>query len=180
MAMSWSLVITTLGAVLTTLLGVLVGGVVSNRVQTRHWLRDHRMEAYVQILRESSNVWTALASVKAQHDSAPSGNGDHRLPVNWKPWNEFLATVNLTANQEIVEAAYVIDERLWRTKLRIKAGPIPEEEWFSIREKLESSRREFANVARRHLAALGPLHRISGRPGLEQQIICQAIRQGLT
>ena len=36
---------TAFGAVLTTLLGILVGSVLSNRSQTRHWSRDRQADA---------------------------------------------------------------------------------------------------------------------------------------
>lgn len=40
MDMDTAVVVTTLGGALSAMLGVLVGGIVTRRVQERHWLRD--------------------------------------------------------------------------------------------------------------------------------------------
>ena len=43
-----TLIITTIGAVLTTLLGVCAGSVLSNRTQQRQWTRDRQADACAQ------------------------------------------------------------------------------------------------------------------------------------
>ena len=47
------------GAVVT-LLGVMVGGAVTNRSQRLHWLRDKRIEACAELLRESTSMQIRL------------------------------------------------------------------------------------------------------------------------
>jgi hypothetical protein len=170
MSLPWSLIITTTGAVLTTLLGVLVGGVVSNRSQRRHWSRDRQMEACAQVLRESSNVLIGLAAANGQRVNPTPEQRAHPvagLPslVDWRPWNEALALVNLVADHRIVEAAHAIDAEIWPVHMKIKAGVLRDGDWFGLRDEIESRRCEFVNVARQHLASAGPpLRRLTGRP----------------
>lgn len=64
------LILTTIGAVLTTLLGVLAGSALSNRSQTRQWSRDRQADACAQLLRESSNVMIELAGLDGQQMTA--------------------------------------------------------------------------------------------------------------
>ncbi|WP_146087405.1 hypothetical protein [Thermomonospora echinospora] len=170
MDLPWSLIVTTVGAVLTTLLGVLVGGAVTSRSQRRHWSRDRQMEACAQVLRESSNVLIELAAANGQRinpDLVRMERPMAGLPtlIDWRPWNEALAMVNLVADHDIVEAAHAIDMEMWPVHLKIKAGMTREGDWFGLRDKIESRRRDFVNVARGRLASAGPpLRRLTGRP----------------
>jgi hypothetical protein len=176
MGLPWSLIITTASAVLTTLLGVLVGGVVANRSQKRHWSRDRQMEACAQVLRESSNVLIELAAANGQRVNPTPEQLAHPVPglptlIDWRPWNEALAMVNLVADHDIVEAAHAIDAEIWPIHLQIKAGVVREGDWFALRDKIESRRREFVNVARGRLASAGPpLRRLTGRPSPDDPV----------
>jgi hypothetical protein len=99
-----ALILTAVGAVLTTLLGVLVGSALSNRSQARQWSRDRQADACAQVLRGSSNVMIELAGLNGQGvEPAPDGVRI-RTSIDWKPWNEALAMVNLVADHDIVEA----------------------------------------------------------------------------
>lgn len=95
-----TLVLTTVGAVLTTLLGVLVGSALSNRSQTRQWSRDRQADACAQVLRESSNVMIELAGLNGQQVEAAPDGLRIRTSIDWKPWNEALAMVNLVADHD--------------------------------------------------------------------------------
>ncbi|WP_162795826.1 hypothetical protein [Nonomuraea lactucae] len=166
MTQSWTLIIAPLGAMIATLLGVVVGGNVSNRSQQRHWLRDRQMEACAQILRESSNVTIELSMMHG-HCSPP---GTAPAALDWRPWNEALAMVNLIGAKEIVEAAHTIDTVIWRIHIQVKAGLATGAEWFPMRDRIEAQRREFVNVVRRHLAAHEPLASLGGRPASDDPI----------
>lgn len=61
-----NLIITTAGAVATTLLGVLVRGAVGSRSQQRNWSLTGQADARAQILRESSKVLIELANTNGQ------------------------------------------------------------------------------------------------------------------
>ncbi|MGP4030056.1 hypothetical protein [Actinomadura sp. 3N407] len=175
MAATWSLIITTAGAVATTLLGVIVGGLVSSRAQARHWTRDREMEACALLLRESSNILIELAAMNGRRVNPRAGEvrpvSGQSSEIDWRPWNEALAMVNLIANDQIVEAAHVLDAEIWPVHLKIKAEMLQGDDWFPLRDQIEQRRREFINVARRQLGATGrPLHRISGRPELNDPV----------
>ena len=168
--MPWSLILTLLGAVVTTLLGVLVGSVATSRSQRRHWSRDRQMEACAQVLRESSNVLIELAAVNGRQVNPSSQQRERPLPglptqIDWRPWNEALAVINLVGDHNVVVAAHAIDAEVWPIHLQIKAGMLGGGEWFTLRDKIDARRREFVNVARQQLAATGPpLLRLTGRP----------------
>ena len=48
-----AVIITTLGGAFSATLGVLAGGLVTRRVQERHWLRDKQLHAYEDLFRRS-------------------------------------------------------------------------------------------------------------------------------
>ncbi len=169
MGLPWSLIITTAGAVLTTLLGVLVGGAVSNRSQQRSWSRDRQADACAQVLRESSNVLIELAAMSAQRVKPARTQSADPLclptPIDWKPWNEALAMVNLVADHEIADAAHAIDAEIWPVHLKIKRGLASDGDWYVLRDKVEVRRQDFVNVARKRLSSSGPpLPSLTGRP----------------
>jgi hypothetical protein len=176
MSQPWSLIITTAGAALTTLLGVLVGGAITSRSQQRHWSRDRQTEACAQVLRESSNVLIQLAAANGHLVNPAPEQLKHPLPglptlLDWRPWNEALAMASLVADHELVEAALAIDAEIWPIHLKIKAGAVADGDWFALRDKIEDRRRDFANVARHRLASAGPtLTRLTGRPNPEDPI----------
>jgi hypothetical protein len=160
-----ALILTTVGAVLTTLLGVLVGSALSNRSQTRQWSRDRQADACAQVLRESSNVMIELAELNGQQVEPVSDGVRIRTPLDWKPWNEALAMVNLVADNDIVEAAHAIDAEFWPVHQQVKRGWTEEGDWYKLRNLIEVRRQDFVNVARKHLAPPGtPLRRLTGRP----------------
>jgi hypothetical protein len=160
-----TLIITTVGAVLTTLLGVCAGSVLTNRTQQRQWSRDRQADACAQVLRESSNVLIELNKMTRQPiQPAPDGA---RIPtsIDWKAWNEALAMVALIADHAIFEAALAIDAQIWPVHQQIKRGWLPEGGWIVLRESIDLRRHDFVNVARKHLAAPGPpVRRLTGRP----------------
>jgi hypothetical protein len=165
-------IVTIAGAALTTLLGVLVGAVLSNRSQRRQWSRDRKADACAQVLRESSNMLIELADmlikmVGSDHQRAIPTAGQLDVPtsLDWKPWNEALAMISLVADHDIVDAALAIDAEFWPVHLKIKRGLAGEEDWRDLRDPIEAKRKDFVNVARQHLAPPGPLlRRLTARP----------------
>lgn len=91
-----------------------------------------------------------------------------RNPIDWKPWNEALAMVNLVADHEIVEAAHAIDAEIWPVHQQVKHGWTRDGDWHRRRSSIEVRRQEFVNVARKHLAPPSmPLRRLTGRPAAD-------------
>jgi hypothetical protein len=160
-----SLFLTTIGAVLTTLLGVLAGSVLSNRSQRRQWSQDRQTDACAQILRESSNMMIELARLNGTVTNPAPDGANVPTPLDWRAWNEALALVNLVADHAIVEAAHAIDKEFWPAHLQIKRGWTTKEDWPRLREAIEVRRQDFVNIARMRFAPPGPpLRRISGKP----------------
>ncbi|MET9652163.1 hypothetical protein ABZZ44_18120 [Streptomyces sp. NPDC006460] len=171
MSALWSLLAAPAGAVVTTLIGVFAGSVVSRRAQDRHWVRDQVSATCARVLRESSGLLVDLSDMEAgRPDSVPQGVV---LPttIDWRPWNEALSMVNLVADKDIAEAAHALDEQIWRLHTMVKRGLTPEENWLVLRSGIESAQNDFITVARRRLSRAGdPLQRFSGRPAPDDPI----------
>jgi hypothetical protein len=89
-------------------------------------------------------------------------------PIDWRPWNEALAMINLVAGNQIVEAAHAIDDEIWPVHQQIKRGWVPDGGWPRQRDLIEVRRQDFVNIARRRLAPRGvPLRRMGGRPAAD-------------
>ena len=98
----WDVLIPTPGTAAATLLGVVVGGAIGSRAQTRHWSLTAQTDACVKLLR----VFTT-----------------------WAPWNEALAELNLLADANIVAAAHRVDALFWDINLRMTRAQVSEDEW---------------------------------------------------
>ncbi|GAA2764703.1 hypothetical protein GCM10010103_37440 [Streptomyces paradoxus] len=159
------------GAVLTTLIGVFVGSIVSRRAQERHWIREQQAAACVRVLRESSSVLVDLSDMdRNRPDDIPQGVLAPTT-VDWRPWGEALGSVNLVASPDIAAAAHTIDEQIWRFHIAIRRGLAPEEHWMELRGRVVAAQAHFIAVARRHLSLTGePLQRLDGRPAPDDPI----------
>jgi hypothetical protein len=153
---SVDVVVSTAGGVLAALAGVLAGGAVSNRSQTRQWLRAEQVRACADVLRESTKVLLELERASRKN---------RKQDVSWGPWNEVLATISIVGDQSIVDAAVRIDECFWPSSKKVDSLNVTDDEWLAIRNEIESRRLEFINTTRRVLGRSGrPLRQILGRP----------------
>ena len=79
--------------------------------------------------------------------------------------------IDLVADFQIVAAAHEIDAQIWRAHQQVKRGWVPEGEWPTVRDPIESRRQDFVNIARKRLSTAGPpLRRLTGRPPLDDPI----------
>jgi hypothetical protein len=155
----WDILISTLGTAAATLLGVVVGGTIGSRAQTRHWSLTAQTDACVKLLREFTRIYLELARA---HREDPR---DYLRSTTWTPWNEALAELNLLADANIVAAAHRVDALFWDINLRMTRAEVSEDEWHTFRERVEASRLDFVNAVRRHLGrGEAPLRQLSGRP----------------
>ncbi|MFC6084098.1 hypothetical protein [Sphaerisporangium aureirubrum] len=163
MDVPWDVILSSVGAVTATLLGVALGGLLSNRSQDRQWRRDRQAEACRQLLRACSDVMMALA--KEQRRRGPRDPDEHLADtVDWHPWNEALTLINLVADRPVVDTTHRIDELLWRISLDIRHNRLPPEEWPERRRAMDGLWLDFLNAARPHIGAGGqPLLAVSGR-----------------
>lgn len=144
--------------VIATLLGVVLGGVLTRRQQVEAWSRDRQVEACAAIVRESTRVQLNLRHVFRGRATT----------IDWAPWNEALAVLHLVGHPDAVAAAQAMDEAIWRSSHAVRYGGITgEDAWAAAREPLEATRLQFINTARRRLLAnREPLHRLVARPSL--------------
>jgi hypothetical protein len=155
----WDVTISTVGTAAATIIGVIVGGFIGSRAQTRHWSLTAQSEACINLLREQTATHLLLARANYQ-------NPGQRLESSlWSPWNQALSAVNLLADPRIVSAAHQIDTLFWRMHLRIERGGIGEDEWQAIQGELRTAQLHFINTVRAHLGRKeAPLRNFSGRP----------------
>jgi len=90
-----AVIITTFGGALSATLGVLVGGVVTRRVQERHWLRDRQLRAYEELFSQYARF--AMALRQAHLGRAP-------VDVDWGAWSVALTSASLVAPLGVARA----------------------------------------------------------------------------
>jgi hypothetical protein len=90
-----AVIVTTFGGALSATLGVLVGGVVTRRVQERHWLRDKQLRAYEELFSQYARFMMALR--RAHLDRTP-------VDVDWGAWNVSLTSASLVAPLRVARA----------------------------------------------------------------------------
>jgi hypothetical protein len=90
-----AVIITTFGGAVSATLGVLVGGVVTRRVQERHWLRDRQLRAYEDMFSQYARFMMALR--RAHVDRSP-------VDVDWGAWSAALTSASLVAPLSVARA----------------------------------------------------------------------------
>lgn len=139
--MGWETAVTTVTGVLVTLLGVAVGGWISNRSQNRAWSRSVLADACTALLQEQARTYMALVRWRFKEVDR----------VDWAGWNAALARLQLVAAPTIVEAALRLDRAFWQLSTGIR-GNIDDAKWCELRDEVEERRLDFVNVARRQFS----------------------------
>jgi hypothetical protein len=134
-AIPWDVVLSTVGGALATLVGVLVGGAISSRAQTRHWTLTTQAEACAGVLREYAQVSLALTQASLRHEPLPEGG----QLLSWAAWHQALGVLNLVADHRIVAAGHRIDAVFWELSLRVRRGELKGSEWFAARNRMEAA-----------------------------------------
>ncbi|MET8142166.1 hypothetical protein ABZU32_17805 [Sphaerisporangium sp. NPDC005288] len=152
-------IVPVLGGILGTLLGVVIGGVLTRRAQKEHWLRDRQVDACLGIMRESNRVQFGFLS--AWRDGTRT---------DWVAWNEALTVLTLVSRPDLVSVAHRIDQVFWETNRKISMREITsEKEWAVSRGSIEDARLAFINLARRQFADRPePVARLAARPPLPE------------
>lgn len=152
--MGWETVISTAAGVLATLLGVAVGGWISNRGQSRAWSRSVLADACAALLQEQATTYMALVRWRSKEPER----------VDWAGWNAALARVQLVGSPSIVEAALGLDSAFWRFSAGIREN-VDEVGWRQLRDEVEKRRLAFVNAARMQLSpSAATLRRLVGKP----------------
>ena len=119
MDMDSAVIVTTLGGALSAMLGVLVGGVVTRRVQERHWLRDKQLKAYEELFTQYARFMMTLR--RAHLGRTPAD-------VDWNAWSVALVSASLVAPLALARAIDDFGQAiavLSRAGRRPRPGPRP-------------------------------------------------------
>jgi hypothetical protein len=139
----YAILISGVSGAVVTLLGVVVGGVMTGRSQRRHWLRDKQIEACAALLRESTAIQIALRHLWKRQET-----------TEWTAWNQALAMIWLIGTPAVRNEAKRMDRIFWLFRERIKRGQIyGESAWGEVRDEMELARRDLINAARREMVA---------------------------
>ncbi|MFE0172277.1 hypothetical protein ACFWZ2_08150 [Streptomyces sp. NPDC059002] len=138
----WAYVISSAGGVATTLLGVVAGGLLGRRTQTRHWLTDTKATAYAAVLREYTRVEFGLRL--AYFDRRPA-------EVDWAAWSEALTSLSLIAEDEVIMAANDLAQAIAVVGEHAHRGTQDSEQWQRLQTRLAEAQLAFVNAARRSL-----------------------------
>ncbi|MBT2393090.1 hypothetical protein J7E87_27555 [Streptomyces sp. ISL-1] len=143
MAVPWGLLISTVGGVAATVVGVIAGGVVGRRSQNRQWLQESRTAAYEKFLQAFGAV-----EMELRHAFL-----DRRTPaVVWEPFNAALHSLSLVASPETAAAADKICDLIEEfTILFHGRQPTDLDELRPIHSGLHEAHLKFVNAARRSL-----------------------------
>lgn len=143
---SWiTVLISSAGGVIVTLLGAVTGGTIASRSQKRHWTRDKQVEACALVVSESTRAQLAMRRLWR-----------HGEKVDWTVWNQALAMISLVGTPATIGRARGMDEAFWRCTERIKElGGFDERRWDEILDELESARLKFINEARQQVVRVG-------------------------
>ena len=109
-----NVVISVVGGILATLLGVALGGLLTRRAQAEQWSRDRQVEACLSILRESTMAQIMLRRLSR-------GEIEN---FDWVPWNEAVAVINLVGHRDMASAAHNMDEAFWKANFSIERVPL--------------------------------------------------------
>jgi len=145
---SWTVIVSTAGGVVTTLLGVVVGGVLGRRSQERHWLKDTKASAYRALLREYT---------RAEFDVRRAYLGLlDATEVDWARWGAAVTELSLVADDDVVAAAQGISDILVQMDRYVHSGQRDEQEWRPLQHTLVDAQMGFVNAARRSLSRAQP------------------------
>jgi hypothetical protein len=140
---SWGVVVSTVGGVMATVVGVLVGGFVGYRSQDRHWLKNTQAAAYAVVLREYTRIEFQLRSAYYR---------DERPVVDWAPWGAALASLSLVASPQVADTTHRFSTAMREFEQFVLGGKRAEEaELHRVSAVLAEAQMAFVNAARRSL-----------------------------
>jgi hypothetical protein len=140
-------ILTTIGGALSATLGVVVGGVVTRRVQERHWLRDRQLTAYEELFNQYARFMIELG--RAHYTRTPS-------QVDWAAWSAALTAVSLVAPADVARAVdrfgRAIDVFLAAVASRDPVTePVSEDDLGAAAEPAGQAHKDLLNAIRRSL-----------------------------
>jgi hypothetical protein len=145
---SWTVFVSTAGGAVTSLLGVLVGGLLARRSQDRHWLKDTKASAYRALLREYT---------RTEFDVRRAYLGLLEVTeLDWARWGAAVTELSLVADDKVAVAAQGISDILVRMERQVHGGERDDDEWRRLQHALVDAQRSFVTAARRSLSPSQP------------------------
>jgi hypothetical protein len=146
-----TVIVTTFGGALSATLGVLVGGIVTRRVQERHWLRNKQLRAYEELFRQYSTFMMTLR--RAHLDRHPAD-------VDWAAWSVSLTSASLVAPVAVAKAIDAFGEAIavFLDKVASRdpvTSPADDQAMFEASRPAAAAHLALLNAIRRSLGSLG-------------------------
>ncbi|MDR7275076.1 hypothetical protein [Catenuloplanes atrovinosus] len=142
--MDWTLIATTGGGAVSTLLGVVAGGLLGRRSQDRQWLRETKAAAYRELLREYTRIEFDVRR-------AYLGQLDVR-ELDWPRWGAAVTELTLVADEPVAAAAHELAEALVGLERYVHTGDRDDEHWRALLHAVAGAQVRFVNAARRSLS----------------------------
>jgi hypothetical protein len=144
----WTVIVSTAGGAVVTLLGVVVGGLLTHRNQDRHWLKDTQAAAYRSLLREYTRTeFDVRRAYLGQLDVTE---------VDWPSWGAAATELSLVADDSVLAAVQEISDILVRMDRYVHSGQRDDDQWRSLQHMLADAQMRFVNAARHSLSRIQP------------------------
>lgn len=137
------------------LLGVVLGVWLGARSAGNQWLKDKQLAACQRLMDDYAELYENLALSRR----------DEVFDQSWAAWNKALIGVTFVCAPSVVNAAYELDEELWRADWAIRGGRTGQAHWLTLRRTVDSARDALLLAVRRETSVRfrGNV-RTSGRP----------------
>lgn len=143
MPVAWDAVASTAVGAVTTIAGVVAGGMIGRRGEDRRWLRDTQTGAYAAVLREYTRIEFELRSAYHRNQQ-PS--------IDWAPWGAALTSLSLVATRDVSAATVGLSEAMQSFEQFVLGGKRPDDEDLQcITRIVARAQMTFINAARRSL-----------------------------
>jgi hypothetical protein len=137
------------------LVRVALGAWINGRSSGRQWIRETQLHPCQQAMDEFALLYDGLAL--SRRGQVPD--------LNCVPWNRALTGLAFVCPAEVVEAAYELDETLWRADWEIRGGSSGQTSWTRLRRPIDDARDRCFRAARSHVSrGLRQPARFTGRP----------------
>jgi hypothetical protein len=135
--------------------GVVIGAVLGARSTRSQWLKDRQLMVCQRLIDEYGLLYEKLALSRR----------DEIFDQSWVKWNRALTGVSFVCAQSVVEAAYALDEQMWRADWAIRGGQTGQQAWLQLRRPLDAAHAALVQAIRRQTnRRFGRELRTSGRP----------------
>lgn len=140
--------VTTAAGALSATIGVVVGGIVTRRVQDRQWLRDQQLAAYQELFSHYAKFTMEIGRAHADRRG---------WDYEWGEWSAVLIRVSLVAPNDVATAidefGHAVDGFLEQVARRTDPlkNPLSPEEFHAAKQEPAQAQIRLVNAIRRSL-----------------------------